>query len=657
MEELTALIQRAQKGDPEAYGELVNRFQDMSYGYAYACLGDFQLAQDAAQEAFIEAYQCLPTLREAHAFPAWFRRIVFKHCDRLIRGKRLDTLPLESAAEAASPHLNPAEILELREVGKRVQSAIHELPLKEREVTTLFYIDGYSQQEIADFLDVPAKTVKSRLYASRQRLKERILNMVQDELKTNPLPEGFSQQTLEQAIARAKVLNEEQHYDQAEQVLRQALARSPEHPEALRLLNRTLMQGRVFGQGRWDLLPELVRQGEMILRASDDETIHQEQAKTLLAIPAMPEAIAFIEGWIVKKCPSLERLGMLAWAKGCVADYAAAESLWQELLALARHSSTEDLLRFVPFAAYTLVDCFAEAGELALARRVAQEAWELCQPLGPLPDSNAWKGDAGWAMIFRKAGLEYQDIARQLLERHARPTSISDQITALCLRCWIDEPQEAVAAVLEWACVQIASGNYQNLEQTRFTDTLRVRGLWVEANQLAQDVWETLRKIDTPEAEKASIPWDWDRFNPVGFIEGKDWEAAEVLSSREIQERGVKEGSWAIVVAAGSGKATPPELVQAVAQGGIESVDEYGLFGWYLVAREAAAAGDPARAFEALEKSLAYWANAPYWYVKLWENDLRWGELREHPEFKRLFSEKRQRIGPIYGQLHYFPGW
>ena len=660
MQDLTTLIQRAQQRDPEAYGEIIARFQAMAYGYAYAFLGDFQLAQDAAQEAFIEAYQCLPTLREARAFPAWFKRIVFKHCDRLTRGKRLETLPLESADETAAPHPSPAEIFDRREVEKRVQSAIQELPQKEREVTTLFYINGYSQQEIADFLDVPAKTVKSRLYASRQRLKERMLDMVQDELHTNRLPDDFARQTVEQAVARAAALNQEGQFEQAEQVLRQALAQSPEHPQALRMLNRALMQGRVFGQGRWDLLPELVKQGQMILRVSDDEAIHQEQAKTLLAIPAMPEAIAFIEGWINKKGPNLERLGMLAWAKGCTADYATAESLWRDLLALARGASAEDALRFAPFAAYTLVDCFAKAGEDEHAGRVAQQAWELCQSLGPLPDSSEWSGDAGWVMIFRQAGLEYQNIARRLLERYTTPVSLADQITALCLQSWLDEPQTAVAAWLEWAQAQIAACDYPNLELARMAAliALRGRGLWVEANQLAQAIWEMLKALAAPEAEKARIPWNWERFNPVGFIESQDWAAATKLSCQELQERGLQAGgAWAIVIAAGSGAPTPPELVQAVAQGGIESVDEYGLFGWYLVAREAAAAGDAARAFEALEKSLAYWANAPYWYVKLWENDLRWGALRQHPEFKRLFAEKRQRIGPVHGQLHYFPSW
>lgn len=66
----------------------MRRFQDMAYGYAYAVLNDFHLAEDAAQEAFVEAHGCLPNLEHPQAFPAWLKRIVFKHCDRLTRGKR-----------------------------------------------------------------------------------------------------------------------------------------------------------------------------------------------------------------------------------------------------------------------------------------------------------------------------------------------------------------------------------------------------------------------------------------------------------------------------------------------------------------------------------------------------------------------------------------
>ena len=59
MEELGSLINRAQAGDLDAYGAIVQRFQDMAVGYAYSILGDFHLAEDAAQEAFIEAYPIL----------------------------------------------------------------------------------------------------------------------------------------------------------------------------------------------------------------------------------------------------------------------------------------------------------------------------------------------------------------------------------------------------------------------------------------------------------------------------------------------------------------------------------------------------------------------------------------------------------------------
>src|SRR5919197_1810211 len=73
----------------EAFGELVTGFQDMAFGGAYAVLGDFYLAEDAAQEAFIAAWQRLDQLRAPEAFPGWLRRIVLTRCNRLTRGRRL----------------------------------------------------------------------------------------------------------------------------------------------------------------------------------------------------------------------------------------------------------------------------------------------------------------------------------------------------------------------------------------------------------------------------------------------------------------------------------------------------------------------------------------------------------------------------------------
>lgn len=84
MEELETLVAQAQKGDGRAYGTLIRRFQDMAVGYAYGILGDLHLAEDVAQEALLEAYRHLPSLRNPAAFPGWFRRIVFTQINRLI---------------------------------------------------------------------------------------------------------------------------------------------------------------------------------------------------------------------------------------------------------------------------------------------------------------------------------------------------------------------------------------------------------------------------------------------------------------------------------------------------------------------------------------------------------------------------------------------
>ena len=211
MDELPSLVIRAQAGELDAYAEIVRRFQDMAYGYAYSLLGDFHLAEDAAQEAFVEAYRCLDNLREPAAFPGWFRRIVFKHCDRLTRGRRMPAVALDAASGVASKGNCPAANAEHREMRVKVLEAIRGLPEPERTATTLFYINGYSQETIAEFLDVPAGTIKSRLHRSRKRLKQRMLTMVEETLHTSVPDERFSRKVIEELLARPRPLEIEGH--------------------------------------------------------------------------------------------------------------------------------------------------------------------------------------------------------------------------------------------------------------------------------------------------------------------------------------------------------------------------------------------------------------------------------------------------------------
>ena len=188
MEEIGLLIARATAAraaraeKSQAFGEIVRRFQDLAFACAYAVLGDFHLAEDAAQEAFITAWRNLDQLRKPESFPGWFKRIVLTQCNRLTRGKRLQTVALE-LADVPAPESDPYTAYEGQERRLRVLAAIRELPEHERMVTLLFYIGDYSQNEIAAFLEAPLTTVKKRLFCARRRLHERMLDMVRDTLQ------------------------------------------------------------------------------------------------------------------------------------------------------------------------------------------------------------------------------------------------------------------------------------------------------------------------------------------------------------------------------------------------------------------------------------------------------------------------------------------
>ena len=101
MENLTGLIIASRQGDCDAYEEVVRRFQDMAVAYAYAQLGNWQEAEDAAQEAFIAAWYGLLGLRDAAAFPGWFRRIVHSRANRRLRVQGPQLVSLEQVGEIA----------------------------------------------------------------------------------------------------------------------------------------------------------------------------------------------------------------------------------------------------------------------------------------------------------------------------------------------------------------------------------------------------------------------------------------------------------------------------------------------------------------------------------------------------------------------------
>ena len=182
-EHLIITLQDAKCATPQrhaAFAELVGRFGNMAFGYAFQVLGNEQLAQDATQEAFLAAYQRLPQLREPAAFPGWLRRIVHTQCHRITRVKRLENVPLAHVANRPAAEADWTQRIAEEDAAQAlidcVMRAVAELPEHEREVVRLFYLDGHSIREAAQALNLPVTTIKKRLQYARERLRKNLLD-------------------------------------------------------------------------------------------------------------------------------------------------------------------------------------------------------------------------------------------------------------------------------------------------------------------------------------------------------------------------------------------------------------------------------------------------------------------------------------------------
>ena len=169
-------VRRAQTGDDEArndaFDHLVRDFEGMVYSVAYSRLSDSQLAEDAAQEAFLTAYKRIAQLKDVSAFPAWLKRIALTHTDRLMRRQGPPAESVEQQDHLASTEPTPEAQLETSESRQRVRLAVAALPETARDVTRDYYLHGESQREISERLDIPLATVKKRLQYAREHLRQ-----------------------------------------------------------------------------------------------------------------------------------------------------------------------------------------------------------------------------------------------------------------------------------------------------------------------------------------------------------------------------------------------------------------------------------------------------------------------------------------------------
>jgi RNA polymerase sigma-70 factor (ECF subfamily) len=166
------LIEQAQKGDRNAFGELVRHHHPGVVNVVYRMCGDMQLAEDAAQDAFIQAWLHLPAFRPGSSLRNWLYRIAVNAALDVIRREPKQPFADLETLSMPDPQAGPEAVLLQKERTLAVQGAILSLTEASRAVLVLREYGGLSYQEIAAALDIPLGTVMSRLNYARDRLKE-----------------------------------------------------------------------------------------------------------------------------------------------------------------------------------------------------------------------------------------------------------------------------------------------------------------------------------------------------------------------------------------------------------------------------------------------------------------------------------------------------
>jgi len=172
VEDESAMIEQAQHGDRNAFGELVSRYYPGVVRVVYRLCGDTGLAEDMAQEAFLRGWINLPSFRLHSSLRNWLYRIAVNATLDVLRRRTEETLEDEAAQMVPDQADGPEMTLIEKERVALLQQAMRALPEAARTVLVLREYGGLSYREIASVLDVPVGTVMSRLNYARNRLRE-----------------------------------------------------------------------------------------------------------------------------------------------------------------------------------------------------------------------------------------------------------------------------------------------------------------------------------------------------------------------------------------------------------------------------------------------------------------------------------------------------
>jgi RNA polymerase sigma-70 factor, ECF subfamily len=163
------LVQESQHGSRESFERLIFRYEKSIFNAAYRILRDFEDAKDVTQNVFLKAFQNLEHFDTKHRFFSWIYRIALNESINLCkRRRRLD--PVDDTRIGACN--TPENLLGRQELGEVVQAALMSLEFKHRVIVVLRHFNDCSYQEMSEILEIPERTVKSRLFTARTLLRE-----------------------------------------------------------------------------------------------------------------------------------------------------------------------------------------------------------------------------------------------------------------------------------------------------------------------------------------------------------------------------------------------------------------------------------------------------------------------------------------------------
>lgn len=180
------LVEEIGRGQIQALAELVRRHQQRALTLAFRSLGDWHLAEDIVQEAFLRVNRAAPRYRPTSRFSTWFYRIVVNLCmDELRRGQRRSKATAEVPVEDTPTGDNPAHAQERAELQEAVQQALGQLNERQRMAVLLHRFEGQSHEQISDIMETSVSAVESLLVRAYQKLR-RALAAYSDKSQNNP---------------------------------------------------------------------------------------------------------------------------------------------------------------------------------------------------------------------------------------------------------------------------------------------------------------------------------------------------------------------------------------------------------------------------------------------------------------------------------------